>query len=120
MNKTQILKKFKESNNIKRIMLNYKSNEQIKQEFINNIKTDLKNIQTNEPISDTDIKQNLKEDKKSFSFGNVSVFKNFNQKVSFINSLSYDITTTKIKDYDKTNKGEWFKTEYAIYELKGV
>ena len=32
------------------------------------------------------------------------------------NGLTYDIITTKIKDYDKI-KGNWFKTELSLYEI---
>ncbi len=30
--------------------------------------------------------------------------------------LTYDITTTKIRTYDKNN-GNWFKTRIALYEI---
>lgn len=30
--------------------------------------------------------------------------------------LPYNVTTTKIKEYDKLN-GDWFKTDIALYEV---
>jgi len=118
MNKTQILKRFKNTNSIKKTILNYKSDSEIKDDYIQQIKEQFISNETDKPITDKEIKEHLKEDDKGFSFFNTFVFKNRSAKESIINRLTSDIKTTSIKEYDKI-KGNWFKTEFAKYELKG-
>jgi len=54
--------------------------------------------------------------KKDLSFEIVNFNIDIQPKIQ--NTLSYDITTNKIKSYDKL-KGLWFKTELALYVIVG-
>ncbi len=115
MNKTQILKIFKNSRNIKQTRFNYKSNAEIKKEFIANIKANI-TMQDGSKIPQHIFDSTFKQKKDSFEFGQHFVLKNKLKRVNFINKLTWDIKTTSIKDYDKVN-GRWFKTSMALYEI---
>ena len=116
MNKQEILKKFKDVNTIKKTILNYKTNEQIKNDFIKHIKESFTNKLTGEPINEKEINENLKEDENTINFYNLFIWKNKTKQTTTINKLTLDIKTTSIKEYDKIN-GLWFKTDFAKYEL---
>ena len=114
-NKTTILKKFKGLNTIKKTILNYRTNEEIKKDFIISLKNKFIDSNTLKPLNDNDIKLWFKETETLFIFNQVWVFKNKNNKTELVKNLSYDVNLTTIKDYDKI-KGEWFKTNFAKYE----
>ncbi|MHA1478389.1 MAG: hypothetical protein ACTSPU_09350 [Promethearchaeota archaeon] len=118
MNKSQILKIFKNSNSIKKTILKFKTDSEIKKEMIIYIKDNYKSNITNKPITETEIKEHLKETDKLFLFRSIWKFKNDSEQETTIKNLSYDIKTTSIKQYDKL-KGNWFKTDFAKYEIKG-
>ena len=116
MNKSQILKIFKDSNSIKKTILNFKTDSEIKKEMIVYIKDNYKSNITNKSITETEIRKHLKETAKLFLFGSIWKFKNNSEQETTIKNLSYDITGTSIKKYDKI-KGNWFKTNFAKYEI---
>tara|TARA_Y100000310_G_scaffold307455_1_gene349541 strand:+ start:625 stop:978 length:354 start_codon:yes stop_codon:yes gene_type:complete len=115
VNKQQIIKKFKGVNQFKSTFLNYKTNKDIKEEFKQNILNSFVDEKGNK-LKEEDFYKHLEEDNKTFSFKNISIFKNFRSKMEILNKLPYDIKTNTIKEYDNI-KGNWFKTELCLYEL---
>jgi hypothetical protein len=101
LNKKQVEDKFKNSKSIKKTINDYKSIDEQRQQ----IKEDMK--KQNIPESE------FSEDEKSFHVGNVGIFKNEKDKVSYVDKLPYDVKGKNIKEYGNN----YVKTDYAIYEL---
>ena len=113
MNRNEILKKYFDNKEVVRQINFYKSDEDLKNELIEEMKNQ------NIPLSE------LKEDNKSFTIGNSIIFKNANTKLTInnikvkSNKILFGNCEIMIKAIKEINKNE-FKTEYATYYIGGV
>jgi hypothetical protein len=108
MNKKDLLKSFKAQNQIKRTILNFKSLQQQKEDLILNL------MESNH-LNKEFVESNLKETPKTFEFFNLVILKGADKQTETLNKLPFDIKTTSIKEYGQN----WFKTDFALYELGG-
>ena len=107
MNKSEVLKKFKQATKIKRVVLDFKSNDKLKEEFKHNV------INSND-ITEETFNKHFTEDKISLNCLNLFVMKNpIKTKEETINKLPYDIIGKNIIEYNDN----FIKTNFAIYSL---
>lgn len=101
MNKNDVLNAFKKAKAIERTILNFKSESDLRDEIIEQMK--IQNI----PLSE------LKEELTTFKVCNMVIFKPIHKEVEIIESLPYDVKGNTIKEYGLN----YIITDYAKYTI---